>query len=544
MGAQGEPPEASTAEPPPEQVASPAPSKGGRGSSLWGLLGASLILVGVGAIVVAQSSSSGRPAERVVGHEAPVNAGARNPADISAHNSPSLVRNPVRPGNLVVVDRIDTPFYSCALHVSVDGGSTWRQTPVPAPKGEEAKCFGPDVAFARDGTLYMSFVTLQGRGNVPHATWISSSRDGGRTLSTPKRVAGPLTFQVRLVADPTAQRRLYMTWLQARAVGRLKFTTLANPIQMIRSDDGGATWSSPVQVSSAARQRVVTPAPVVGPKGQVYVLYTDLGNDDLDYQAGHGGRGGPPYAGRFKLVLGRSRDHGQTWQESVAASDLVPIQRFIVFLASSPSIAVDRKDRVYAAFHDARLGDADVWLWTLAPGSSKWTAPKRVNDTKRHDRTSQYLPRLSVARNGRLDVLYYDRRVDARNNVLSQVSLQSSFDEGKTFSPSVNLSSRAFDSRIGFGAKEGLPDLGSRLALISDDRTALGVWTDTRAGTPATQKQDLAKAVVAVSKPSSGISTGTRDGLRIAGLALGFLGLLVVGVWFSGWWRQVHADAT
>jgi fermentation-respiration switch protein FrsA (DUF1100 family) len=134
-----------------------------------------------------------------------------------------------------------------------------------------------------------------------------------------------------------------------------------------------------------------------------------------------------------------------------------------------------------------------------------------------------------VARDGRLDVLYYDRREDA-NNLLNRVSLQSSFDEGKTFTKSLRLSSRSFDSRIGFGAKEGLPDLGSRLALLSDNRSALGVWTDTRAGSPATQKQDLAKAVVAVGKRSGGLSDAARDGLWVGGLVVGLGGLLLIGL--------------
>jgi hypothetical protein len=471
-----------------------------------------------------------RPAERTFGRDAPVNVGARNPNDISAHNSPTLVRNPVRPANLAVSSRIDTPFYSCGLHVSFDGGSTWSQTPVPAPDGEEAKCFAPDVAFSSDGTLHLAFVTLSGRGNVPHATWVSSSKDGGRTLSQPVRVLGPLAFQVRLAPDPAKAGRLYMTWLQARAVGALKFTTLGNPIEAARSDDGGASWHAPVRVSNPSRQRVVAPSPAVGPKGDLYVGYLDLGDDSLDYAAGHGGRGGAPYRGHFKLVVGRSRNHGQTWRESVVDGKLVPIQRFIVFLAAAPSVAVDRKGRVYAAFHDGRFGDPDVSVWSLKPGDSRWRGPVRVNDTRKHDGTAQYLPKLAVAPDGRLDVLYYDRRVDP-NNILNQVSFQSSWDSGKTFSRSLNLASRTFDSRIGFGAKEGLPDLGSRLALISDNRFALGLWTDTRAGTRATQKQDLAKAIVAVSKPSHP-SQAAEYILRIGGilLALAGLALLVLGV--------------
>lgn len=504
-----------------------SPATRWRGSLASVVLGASLLLVAVGAVIVSGASDGG-PTVGLIGHDEPVNVSARRAGDISAHNSPTLVRNPVSPANLAVSSRIDTPVFSCALHVSADAGATWTQTRIPPPKGEGGTCFAPDVAFASDGTLYLSYVTLKGRGNVPHAAWLAASKDGGRTLSEPVRVRGPLTFQVRVAADPVRAGRVYMTWLQAAEVGTLKFTTPGNPIQVSRSDDGGASWQSPVRVSGRSRGRVVAPAPVVGRDGTLYVLYLDLGGDRLDYEGGHQGRGGPPYRGSFKLVLARSQDRAATWSESLVTDRLVPIQRFLVFLPSFPSVAVDRDGRVYAAFHSATLGDPDVWLWSLAPGASRWSAPTRVNDTRRRDGSAQYLPKLAVAPNGRLDVLYYDRRAD-RENLRNHISLQSSFDHGRTFASAVRLSSRPSDSRIGFGAKEGLPDLGSRLALLSGDRAALGLWTDTRAGIPATQKQDLAAAAVTVTDPAR-LSVPAKDALGYGGLALGFAGLALIAL--------------
>ena len=498
-----------------------------RGSLLGALAAASLLLVGVGAVVISGSFDR-TPVVRLAGHDQPVNVSARRADDLSAHNSPTLVRNPVRPANLAVSSRIDTPFFSCALHVSHDGGARWTQTAIPAPSGEEAKCFAPDVAFSADGTLYLVFVTLAGRGNVPHAVWLSRSTDDGRTLSDPVRVRGPLAFQVRLAADPVRPGRLYMTWLQAREVGTLKLTEPGNPIEVARSDDGGGSWQRSVRVSGAARQRAIAPSPVVGPDGTVYVLYLDVGQDRLDYEGGHQGRGGAPYPGPSTLVLARSHDRGATWEESVAGEGLVPIKRFLVFLPEYPSVAVARDGRVYAAYHSATLGDPDVWLWSLEPGASSWSGPTRVNDTRRRDGTAQYLPKLAVAPDGRLDVLYYDRRAD-RRNLLNEVSLQSSFDHGKTFSPAIRLSSRPSDSRIGFGAKEGLPDLGSRLGLISTDRAALGLWTDTRAGVPATQKQDLAEAAVSISDPAR-LSGAAKAALRYGGLLLSLAGLAILGL--------------
>ena len=473
------------------------------------------------------------PEVELVGRDAPVNVGATSRRDIDANNSPTLVRNPVRPANLAVANRIDTPFFSCALHVSMNGGRSWRAAAIPAPKGEEAKCFSPDVAFTADGTLHLSFVTLKGRGNVPNATWVSRSKDGGRTLSKPVKVTGPLAFQVRLAPDPAKPRRLYMTWLQGKDVAPLRFTTTGNPINAARSDDGGRSWTRPMRVSDGSRQRVIAPSPAVGPKGELYVLFLDIGGDSLDYAAGHNGRGGPPYDGRYKLLLTRSFDGGRKWGESLVSDRIRPIHRYIVFFPPSPSLAVARDGRIYAAFHDDGLGDADVLLWALpAGGAGRWEGPIRVNDTKKRDGTWQYLPKLAVAPDGRLDALYYDRRSD-RRNVMNEVSLQSSSDGGKTFTPALRLSSRPFDSRIGFAAKEGLPDLGNRLGLVSDDRFALALWTDTRSGTSATQKQDLAAAVVAVSEPTR-LSDSTEKGLRYGGIALILAGLAMLGLWLTG----------
>ena len=499
-------------------------------------VGIAFVLFGMGAILLSTSFEESQSSERL-GRNLPVNEGAPDAADISAHNSPTLVRNPRNPANLVVVNRIDSPRFGCALHVSFSHGQQWSQTPIPSPEGERT-CYAPDVAFTSDGTLHLSFVTLRGRGNVPNAAWTARSEDGGRSLSKPTKALGKLAFQVRLAADPARPKRLYMAWLQASDVGVYRFTEPGNPIRVARSDDGGETWGPPARVNGAARRRAVAPQPVVGPGGELNVLYLDLGDDVLDYEGAHRGRGGPPYAGPWRLVLSRSEDRGESWKESVV-DRLVPSERFVVFSPPAPSLAVDQASGdLYAGFHDGRLGDQDVWVWSLGADGRRREAPARVNDNPERDKTSQYLPELSVAPNGRLDVLYYDRRSD-RRNVGTGVSLQSSEDDGRTFRGSVPVADRGFDSRIGVGAERDLPDPGSRLALLSTDPRAFAVWPDARAGTRTTNKQDLARAVVAFSDPAR-ISSCVKYLLRLGGIALTLIGIAIIAVWARNRARPTH----
>jgi hypothetical protein len=478
-----------------------------------------LALVALAALVVA-AMFDGRAALQPSGGSVPVDgAAARNPGDIDANNSPTLAQNPRRPAELAVVNRVDTPRYGCALHVSRNHGAGWTAVAIPIPAGEERKCYAPDAAFGADGTLYVSYVTLQGTENRPHAIWLARSQDGGRTLSAPRRVSGPLGFQVRVATDPRRAGRLYLTWLQPEAVGLFLFAGTDNRIVAARSDDGGRSFGRPVRVSAPTRERVLAPSPAVGPDGGLYVLYLDVGDDRLDYAAGHHLSGGPPYGGTFALVLGRSTDGGATWQESVVDDRVVPTRRFIAFLPPTPSLAVDpRSGRVYVAFEDGRNRPADVHLWSLAPGAGTWKGPLRVNDTPRGDRSTQYLPKLAVARNGRLDVAYYDRRDDPADH-RNAVAVQSSVDGGRSFTPHIDVSDRSFDARIGAGSERGLPDIGSRLGLVSEPSAVLAAWTDTRAGTVASNKQDIAVAQASVTR-AGGLSDATRRSLRYCAAAL------------------------
>lgn len=469
---------------------------------------------------------------RAVGVNLPVDVDrARDALDASATNSPVVVANPRQAGQLFLVSRIDTPRFGCAMYASDDGGSTWQPIVAPAPPASHVMpCFAPDAAFGPDGTLYVSFTSggpVEGQGMAPDGVWMTTSHDGGRTFTTPAQAGGPLAFQVRLAADPQTSGRIYLAWLQAAATARWGLVGTANPIVATRSDDHGATWSPAARVSAETRSLVVAPAPVVTAGGELLVAYLDVGDDRLDYHGAHEGRGGEPYPGPWWLIAARSSDGGAAWKESVI-DHLVPTQRFHQLFPPTPTVAASG-GHAYVAFPDGRLGDADVWLWASTDGGRQWSAAHRVNDARPGD---QYVPALAIAPDGRVDVMYYDRRADPRGT-RNEVSLQSSADHGGSFGPRIRLSDRSFDSHIGFGADMGMPELGSRLALVAQDGGDLAVWADTRAGTSASTRQDLARAVVAIAPGSR-----WRGPFMAAGVVVVAMGLVLGGLAGHGRGRE------
>lgn len=448
------------------------------------------------------------------------------PGPIDANNSPTVVRNPRSPDNVVVVNRVDRPGFSAALHWSRDGGRTWRTNGLPLPAGKD-RPYAPDAAYGPDGKLYVIYVNLIGPGNVPETLWLASSDDGGETLSDPVPVAGKLAFQARLAVDPRGV--VYVTYLQATSVGTLQLAGPAH-IVAIHSTDSGRSFSEPVPVSDRDRLRVGAASPAIDANGDLVVLYQDFKDDVRDFQ----NLEGPPWDRPFALVVTRSVDGGRSFSSGMEVeSGVVPTRRFLVFLPEFPSLAAAPDGSLLVAWADGRDGDEDVFLRRSDADGQRWREPIQVDDNPAADQTAEQLPKVAVAGNGRVDVLFLERGGDPSNS-LSAAVLASSNDGGRTFE-TVKISSAAFDAGIGPSAAPHLPpDLGSRLGLVSWEDGALAAWTDTRLGSVATGRQDVISARLHIPNLSA---------LRARWLLL--VGSLVVAVTaLVAWWLMRPPSAS
>lgn len=458
-----------------------------------------------------------------------------------AYNSPTMAVDPGQSRFVALAHRTDAPEFGCGLEVSGDGGRGWIRAEPTAelPAGAE-KCYAPEVAFGPGGRLYYLFVGLAGPGNAPMGVFLTSSTDRGRSFAAPRMVLGPENYMVRMVIDRSMgdKGRVHVVWLRAGAdppLGGLP-SGVPNPIVAAYSDDGGQTFSEPVQVSDPDRPRSVAPAVALGSDHALHVAYLDLRDDAVDYQ----GLEGPAWAGEWSLVVTTSTDGGRRFGPGVVVDDeLVPPGRvMLIFTMPPPAIATDGAGRVFTAWFDARHGDPDAFLSRSTDSGRTWEPPVRLNDDPMGNGADQYLVRVSVAPNGRVDSVFLDRRGDPEN-VSNHTYLTYSTDGGRRFAPNVKLTSRPSNSRIGqrylVPSAKDLVEFGSRLALVSGPGSALAAWPDTRNANVGDRTQDLFATEVLLPGDDGGTSITTIA--VAAGGALIVVAVIIVGARRLRWFK-------
>lgn len=466
--------------------------------------------------------------------EAEVPVTAMDQSRKPANNSPQIAAHPDG-GMLALASRVDAPDFSCALHLSGDGGSSWVPTdPVPQlPEGAE-KCYGPQVAFGSDGTLYYLFAGLSGEGNTPMGVFLTVSHDRGQTFSEPRRILGEFNFAASMAIDRTRGEsdRLYFTWVEARSeVGTGSFGPAPNPVMGAYSDDGGQSLSEPVRVSDADRERVVAPTIDVDGDGRVHIAYYDLLEDHRDYQ----GLEGPTWDGQWELVWTSSEDGGELFSDGEVVAEVRPHERImVIFTAAPPALSTGQNGQVCVGWTGARHGSADVFARCRSSTREEWHEPVRLNDDPLDAEATQELPQLAIAPNGRVDAVFYDRRRGPGDDY-TDVFYATSSDGGQTFEKNGRITSQYSFRLLGqqyplLPSAEGMVEFGNRLGLHAGNDAAVAAWADTRNSRPPSTAQDVFAAVLTdfpQGTSGSGIPAGWLAG-AVAAVAGGAL-LAVIG---------------
>lgn len=480
-----------------------------------------------------------------------VGANYRLGTDLTPGRGKDAVGLAVDPRNMGHIVEINADWQTgqCEYHVSFDAGRTWRggrfrvpagfNSAVPCTVGHHlAAAMQAGIVFGSGANVYADFVSAQplpGGLEAGKSLFVVISRDGGRTFGVAKLLAraGPSQAQGADYVLPTigvdqarrgGPRRDRVYVVAAASVttpGTPNPTTIQN-IVMATSGNGGRTWGGVSNVN--ARGENVSSflggeqsQPVVGRGGALYISWRD---DQASAMPGAQTTNG-------YIVLAKSRDHGRTWTRSRIAHvhgfeytgpPMPPFAKPPAFFqcCNFPRLAVDsRRNYVYLVFGEgpltggAHIADhfinpaSAVYFMRSLNGGATWSPPLKINhpdplggqpDQTRH-------PSVSVAPNGRVDIVWQDRRnwYNACSNThaactearLGDTYYSYSSDHGRTFSINYRISDRSTNNDVGYDYRFGTYwAYGPQAVSLGGNRLLVG-WMDSRAGNVQTDSQDI-----------------------------------------------------
>jgi hypothetical protein len=332
---------------------------------------------------------------------------------------PYVAVNPANPKNLAAI-WIDDGFAGNVVSVTLDGGTTWQNEPLPGTThctgGNFPEAADPWLAFAPNGDLYAESDAF-GIGTEKRAVLINKSTDGGLTWSdaiqiNPNGNAKPDrgADKPSLAADPTHSGYVYAVWNEEGHSDTV-FT---------RTVDGGQTWEPARTIDAAPPSEFNEGHQIVLlPDGTLVCAFTE---------------GQYTNNGQVALTLLRSSDQGQTWSGPIAAVVQQPLidpsiqppnatvtdpdtGQAVEAHPSFESIALDpNSGTLYAVWPDGRFSNFQynsIALSRSSDGGLTWSNPIQVNQTPTSvpplDRQA-WNPTVAVAADGTVAVTYYDFR--------------------------------------------------------------------------------------------------------------------------------------
>ena len=500
------------------------------------------------------------------------------------YNAPNLLADPSNP-NRIVGAYADFRTGRCNLVRSTDAGQTWKllTDSSPMPEGypfcqqNNSNIFHGYLAFGRSGTLYYAIPgwdtedRLAGSGGNFSVVVARSDNLGDTWEHTIVRNArgkqGPEVENNRpvtaLVVDTKNGRDdiVYVTW-QRGLPGMTAPNAEPTRVYTAISTDGGRTFGDRIDMtadaykSQAVRDEALRIAPTAttipagGPAPTTTVPAEGSRAAQPNQEANFGGRNptsaiddkgnvyvlwhsaqanitpAPPPA----YFLTKTTDQGKTWTTTQVGS-YDRRNGFGARLAWSP------KGGPNGTLHWVAMGNENpdiaaygtIYYRQSTDGGATWTERRRLPDLDPAELKGQYIPNIAVAPNGRVDVAWWDTRLDpgTRSN---DVFYTYSNDNGRTWSANTRITDRSI-SRL-YGVWGVNYDMSSPPGIAATDKLAVFAWDDTRFTDPnqvdgtalGGGTSDMFAAAVQFEALGGGASPAAKIVLA------GVIGLLAVGL--------------
>ena len=371
-----------------------------------------------------------------------------------AANEPSIAIDPTDPSKIVIgwrqFDTIESNFRQSGYGYSQDGGQTWT-----FPGVLEPNVFSSDPVLGSDlaGNIY--YYALQpDRGPGAWACYMYKSGDGG--LTWPQEVYARGGDKAWMTIDNTlgiGSGNIYLSWSP--------WTSCCAPGYFTRSVDGGLSFMTPMQIPGGPFFGTLT----VDPQGTLYVAGGSSVPGGEFLVAKSTNAQNPAQTPVFDAFVHVDLGGWFPWGDSPNPGGLV----------GQPWIASDHSGgptdgNLYllsSVFPFSGLNPMDVMFSRSTDGGLTWSTPKRINDDPTGNYAWQWFGTMSVAPNGRIDVVWNDTRNTGLTN-LSELYYAFSEDAGVTWSANFPVSP-VFNSWVGWPQQN---KLGDYYHMVSDNNGA------------------------------------------------------------------------
>lgn len=357
-------------------------------------------------------------------------AGMNIPAD--AANEPSIAVDPRDPSRMVVgwrqFNTVSSNFRQAGWAWSDDAGRTWT---FPGVLEENVFRSDPVVAADADGTFYYYSLT-QG-----FTCQMFKSFDGGRTWLTPVQAFGgdKQWFAIDRTSGP-GRGNLYAAW----QTGANPFA----PATFTRSADGGRSFDGPFLLNATANYGTLA----VGPDGNVWVFGSNGGSGFTAVSSSNAQLPGvwPTFTSRSVNLNGAlvfssaPNPDGLLGQPQILISHAPAFLNQVYVLASVDPSGTDPLDIVFARSTN---------------GGSTFSSPVVINDDP--PGAVQWFGTMSVAPNGRIDVVWIDARENVSQPYTGRLYYSFSTNGGTSWSANEPLTP-LFDSSLGWPQQNKMGD--------------------------------------------------------------------------------------
>jgi hypothetical protein len=413
---------------------------------------------------------------------------SQSPIPTRGYEGGYVAADPTLPDH-VIVTSADVLDNACGYHTTFNRGKDWIDSAFALPAGYlGCRINGPSgghvpngsVDLGSAGRVYAVFGSANMDDNKRESVMLATSTDGGKTFGQAKVAIAPTGPDVGLgrplmtvVPGQGGKDTLLLSaWschpaAQPGAAGG----TACDGALFARSDDGGATITAPVVVNDPpAGQNPSQPA--MDKDGTIYETFQRRFSD-----------------GPVDLYLAKSTDGGKTFAVSLIERQLqIGIQYDAAKIVADP-----RTGALYTVWADTRTGRAQIFFRISTDKGMTWGDKPTLLAPDANFTGMSRSPSISVAPDGRIDVVYYHTGASPDVQNFDDVYWNYSTDGGANFIAR-QVNDKPIDRTKGYsGPASSMRQLGNHYppTVSSTDTAAYVVWSDTRDATDVTNTEDV-----------------------------------------------------